>query len=68
MKNNQYLARCQCGRTTSKAYARAHDGKCKACAEPDNPSRRRPEGERQDLYHDYIASGAAASGVSFDDC
>ena len=28
---NQYLTRCVCGATTSKAYARAHNGKCKTC-------------------------------------
>ena len=29
---NQYLAKCQCGRTTSIAFARAHEGRCKRCA------------------------------------
>lgn len=26
-----YLCTCPCGRTTSRAYARKHGGKCKAC-------------------------------------
>ena len=28
---SRFLTRCSCGRTTSRVYARAHDGKCKAC-------------------------------------
>lgn len=31
MYNAQYLTTCACGNRTSKKYARAHDGKCKAC-------------------------------------
>ena len=27
----QFTIRCACGNLTSKAYARAHGGKCKAC-------------------------------------
>lgn len=30
-KYSQYLVYCECGRSTSKVYARAHDGMCKAC-------------------------------------
>jgi hypothetical protein len=33
MDMNKYLTICKCGRTTSRAYARAHNGDCKACAE-----------------------------------
>ena len=32
MTNTQYLTRCACGSTTSRKYAREHDGKCKSCA------------------------------------
>lgn len=28
-----------CGDSTSKSYARQHDGKCKSCVEPDAPYR-----------------------------
>lgn len=28
----QFTVRCACGNLTSKAYARAHNGKCKECA------------------------------------
>lgn len=27
----KFQATCECGRTTTKAYARSHGGKCKAC-------------------------------------
>ena len=27
----QFTIRCACGNLTSKAFARTHDGKCKAC-------------------------------------
>jgi uncharacterized CHY-type Zn-finger protein len=39
MDHKQFLTRCRCGATTSKAYARAHGGLCKACAtgEPSEP-------------------------------
>jgi zinc-ribbons len=34
MSYRQYLTRCNaCGNSTSKQYAREHNGKCKACAE-----------------------------------
>jgi hypothetical protein len=29
---SKYLTKCACGATTSKVYARAHNGKCKACS------------------------------------
>ena len=28
-----YLEKCSCGRTTSKAFAEANDGRCKRCVE-----------------------------------
>jgi hypothetical protein len=32
MNRNRYLTNCHCcGGATSKAYAKTHDGKCKAC-------------------------------------
>ena len=31
-QTNDYLTKCPCGRTTSKAYARSHEGRCKPCA------------------------------------
>lgn len=40
MKTATYLTRCSCGRTTSKAYARANGGKCKACVTGAEPVRR----------------------------
>ena len=30
-KFNMYLTRCACGASTSKSYARAHNGMCKGC-------------------------------------
>jgi hypothetical protein len=30
-KYTQYQTTCPCGRTTTKSYARQHDGKCKTC-------------------------------------
>lgn len=44
MRSNyaQYLvACCECGRNTSKAYARANGGKCKACAHPETSNQER---------------------------
>lgn len=29
----KYLTRCRCGGYTTRAYARQHDGQCKACEE-----------------------------------
>jgi hypothetical protein len=37
MYRSAYMTRCGCGGTTSKAYARAHGGKCKACATGSEP-------------------------------
>lgn len=37
-----YLQTCDCGRRTSRAYARKHGGKCKACVDgvaPASPTR-----------------------------
>jgi len=28
---SQFLTTCSCGNKTSKAYARAHEGRCKQC-------------------------------------
>ena len=64
----QFLTTCSCGRKTSKEYAAAHGGKCKTCAEPEKFKVRLDDGNQQDLYHDYVASGACAAGVSFSDC
>jgi formylmethanofuran dehydrogenase subunit E len=34
----QFCTQCnQCGSTTSKSYARQHNGMCKGCAQPDAP-------------------------------
>lgn len=62
-----YLRRCPCGRKTTHAYARAHDGKCKLCAEGIDTRPKRVT-ENGDTYHDWVASGAMAAGVSYSDC
>jgi hypothetical protein len=37
---NPYLRPCRaCGAATSRAYAKTHDGQCKACADPSAPPR-----------------------------
>lgn len=42
----RFLQNCsECGRPTSKAYARAHAGKCKGCAEGVPPQRQTPSDE-----------------------
>lgn len=67
MKSQQWTTSCgQCGDVTSRKYAREHDGKCKACV-TGIPKAVKSSGESQDRYHDYIASGAYAAGVSFSD-
>ncbi len=38
MNAQQFLTRCDCGNTTSKAYARTHGGKCKACVTGQPPT------------------------------
>lgn len=35
-----YCVKCPCGATTSKAYARTHNGLCKACATGTQPEQR----------------------------
>lgn len=68
MKFSQYLTNCICcGSATSKAYARKNAGKCKACV-TGQPKETFDAGDRTDRYHDYVASGAAAAGISFSDC
>jgi hypothetical protein len=43
----KYLTDCVgCGGTTSRKYAREHDGKCKACVNPGAPTKRAPFRER----------------------
>jgi hypothetical protein len=34
MRYSKFLTTCDCGNQTSKSYARAHNGQCKRCAEP----------------------------------
>ena len=63
---NRYLTHCDCGNTTSKAYARQHGGKCKACV-TGKPKVSQASNERLDRYHDYIVSGAWRE-TSFGDC
>lgn len=66
INHQQFLCACKsCGHPTSRQYARLHDGKCKHCV---IGVEGRKTGERNDTYHDYIASGAYAAGVSFSDC
>lgn len=41
MNYQRFLVRCSsCGSNTSKKYAAAHAGQCKACAEPEKASKR----------------------------
>jgi hypothetical protein len=38
-KFSKFLTTCLCGRKTSKTYARAHGGKCKACVTGVEPAK-----------------------------
>jgi hypothetical protein len=59
----QFQTRCACGGITTKKFAREHGGKCKQCVDPTQVKVR-----DNDTYHDWVASGARAAGVSFSDC
>ncbi len=54
---SQYQTTCTCGRTTTKAYARKHGGKCKECVtgEP-QPTKRRSHDDilREGGYEDTM--------------
>jgi hypothetical protein len=51
--HKQFLTACSsCGATTSRAYARGHNGACKACTEGVNS---RPTREQRILEHGYQA-------------
>lgn len=53
MQSRQFLTSCRdCGSTTSKAYARQHEGLCKSCAEPGS---RTPTRNERILEHGYQA-------------
>lgn len=64
----KFLCYCvTCNRKTNKAYAKTHFGQCKYCATGIDTAMK-DSGQINDTYHDYIASGARAAGVSFSDC
>lgn len=55
-----YLTSCKsCGMTTSKKYAREHDGECKRCVEPTDSQGNRIA-SREEQHARYIDCGPAA--------
>jgi len=57
--NPKFLIKCtSCSRKTNRAYARAHAGQCKQCAEPGSHSRNasgKPTRSERILEHGYQA-------------
>jgi hypothetical protein len=57
---NQFTTACRtCHGLTSKAYARAHDGQCKSCAEPTD-SQGQKIASANEQHARYIDCGPAA--------
>lgn len=57
--SNIYLTSCtSCSGTTTKQYARKHDGQCKGCAEPVSRSGER-YASREEQHARYIDCGPA---------
>ena len=55
MNTKQYLAFCDCGNRTTKAYARAHGGHCKQCAGGNAADRSERDLRIMETYGSYAA-------------
>ncbi len=63
--NNKFLIKCSCGRATSRTYARSHDGKCKACADPENFVERESTPRRHHRYSGVCYSEDQLNSMSY---
>ena len=55
MNKTQYLTSCDCGNRTTKAYARAHGGRCKQCVGGDAANRSERDLRIMETYGSYAA-------------
>jgi hypothetical protein len=68
--DKKYLVRCECGRNTSKLFARANGGKCKACVHPAHVNERENNERENALLLDsgYAAYSAERGDYDLPDC